>query len=87
MTGPRPVWLWSEIFTTRQFVLTASSMAFAILASAKDADPHRAREAAAMIVRNKSFDTYCRDGHVPLPGFSDAETEAACEMIADRTKE
>jgi hypothetical protein len=53
-------------------------------ASAQTANEERAREAAAIISREGTVEQYCgQDDSPALPGFSDEETEAACDIIAN----
>ncbi|WP_406857306.1 hypothetical protein ABEG18_06680 [Alsobacter sp. KACC 23698] len=71
----------------RALIATAALLAFSLTtlqALAQTADEERAREAAAIITRDGTVEQYCgQDDSPALPGFTDAETEAACDIIAN----
>lgn len=59
---------------------------FILLASpalGQSVDARRAHEAAARITANGAIEQYCdTNDSPPLPGYSDRETAAACDIIA-----
>lgn len=50
---------------------------------ANEVDPNRAREAAEKIASSNAFDQYCSEDGPAFPGYSDDETAAACDIIAN----
>ena len=66
-----------RILLAGAFVLLASS------AIAKEADPKRAQDAAAVIISNNAIEQYCSEDGPSVPGFTDEETQAACDVVAN----
>lgn len=51
---------------------------------AQNADEEKARQLAAIITEQGAIEQYCgSDNGPPYPGSTDAETEAACDIIAN----
>lgn len=63
--------------------LAAALVLLAGYALARDVDPKRAQDAAAVIISNNAVEEYCADDSPTVPGFTDEETDAACDIVAN----
>jgi hypothetical protein len=69
---------------THRLVCTAALMLFAAPVLAQAVDEGRARQLAGLITEQGAVEQYCGSEDSPtFPGYSDDETAAACDIIAN----
>jgi hypothetical protein len=67
-----------------RYMLLAAITLISAAALAQEVDQERARQLAALIIEKGVVEQYCgSEDSPPYPSFTDEETEAACDIIAN----